>query len=389
MGIYSLSDFIKNLSSITNDKYFYEVLLTDFFCLYKNINPEIIYITQEINDGLIDSIVIPKNSNLGSVNVYFIQITTANKGEEYLQKFKDIDPYSIKQYKNILPPKKDINEIKVLISFYEKPFYEKFKDEIEIICSENLFKLFFENSIRYNLLLLDNRFKENFLENVFLRVYLWTYLHRIKAYDSDVINYYIYFFTLNINFIKNGDFKLLDNLFNISLLSNKDIINVFKKIDKNKHDILLYSDYSLVNLIVKTYKCSNKVNNNIVDLAIFLDSFSKFYSPKDFKIIPTKEYLSVYYNDTCIAYMPYNFHSMKNKKACFSFKCDFDVISKLGDKNIDQYIKSNDLISTKLANTIMTGLKHSGMNTTLRHPDIINDPYIVEILLKLSIPKNI
>lgn len=385
METYSLLNFQKHLLSYNKTSYFYEVLLTDFFCFYKNIDAEIVYVTQSGNDGKIDAIVIPKNLNLGVLNIYCIQITTSSKSKDYLKDFKNIDPYSIEQYKNILAPKENVTVNKVLLSFYESKSYENYQDDIEIICAEKLFTLIFENSIRYHLLLPNNNFEEDYLRNVSLREGLWTYLHRIKAYDTDIIGYYIYFFTLNLKFIKTRDFRLLDNLLNISSSSSKDIIEVFKKLDKNKYDLLLNSDYHLLNLIVKTYKCSNQINNSIVDLIFFLNSFEKEFSPIKLNIIPTKEYLSIYYNDICISYMPYNFHNIKNKKACFSFKCDFNNFYPLNNPHINTYIDSKRILSTKEANKIIKGLKHSGMQTTLRYPDLINDIYIIKIMLKFSI----
>lgn len=385
METYSLLNFQKYLLSFNKNSYFYEVLLTDFFCFYKDVDADIVYVTQNGNDGKIDAIVIPKNLNLGVINIYCIQITTSIKSINYLEDFKNINPYSIEQYKNILPIIKEKVEIKkVLISFYESKSYESYQDKIEIICGKNLSTMIFENSIRYHLLLSNNKFEESYLKNVSLREGLWTYLHRIKAYDTNIISYYIYFFTLNLKFIKTRDFMLLDNLLNISSSSNKDIIEVLKKIDKNKYELLFNSDYLLLDLIVKTYKCSNKINNNIVDLIIFLHSLTEESCFETLKIIPTKLYLSIYYNNLCISYMPYNFYNTKNKKACFSFKCNFDDLYNLGNTHIDDCIKNNRLISTKEANKVINGLKHSGMQSTLRYPNLSDDISLIKFMLKLS-----
>lgn len=387
MEKYSLEGFQDNLISYTNkSSYFFEVLLTDFFCLYKNIDTKIVYVTKSNNDGKIDSIVIPKNSYMGEINIYCLQITTSKKNAQYLEAFKSTDPYLIKQYQYILPPKKDIKIKKVLLSFYSAKSYEDYKDEIEIIDNEKLFSIIFENSIRYNLLLPNNKFNNKYFENVVLRESLWTYLHRINAYDTTIINQYIYFFNLNLNFIKNGDFELLDNMLTISNSSIKDIIDVFKNVDKTKYDLLISSDFSLLNQIIKTYKCYNKINDNIIDLILFLNSLYKSDNIfKNIECIPTTEYLSITSNGRCISYMPYNFSNHKNKKACFSFKCNFNDISCLHNDEINAAIKQGYLLSTAEANINIKGLNHTGMYSTLIHPDLKNDHNLIKILLKSSI----
>lgn len=387
MEKYSLENFQNNLISYTKkNSYFFEVLLTDFFCLYKNIDTKIIYVTKSNNDEKIDSIVIPKNSYIGEINIYCLQITTSKKNAQYLEAFKEIDPYSIKQYQYILPPEKDIKIKKVLLSFYSAKSYEDYKDDIEIIDSEKLFSIMFENAIRYKLLLPNNKLTNKYFENVVLREDLWAYLHRINAYDTTIINQYIYFFNLNLNFIKNGDFELLDNMLIISDSSIKDIIDVFKNVDKTKYDLLISSDFSLLNQIVKTYKCYNKINNNIIDLIFFLDSLRKsdnIFNNLEFK--PTREYLSINNKNRCISYMPYNFSNHKNKKACFSFKCNFNDISLLSNSDIDKSIGEGRLLSTIEANRTINGLNHTGMYSTLIHPNLKDDSNLIKILLQSSI----
>lgn len=395
MTRYSFDEFKKNILKLKDDitdSYFFEVMLTDFYCFENNISPEKIYISQPINDGKIDAIVLPKPSKDTLVKtIFFIQVSTSSKTSAYIKEFININPFKIKKYNEILKQYINYNQHKVLITF--EPSNKRVKSEdLEILSGDELFECMFENSIRYKLISNKNSFYDNYINNIKTRTFLWKDLHRLEMYDNSTIDSYIYFLTLNNNSIKNNEFDLINNLKLIWMSYYKDLLTTFKKLDSDSRDQILSGDEDNILILMNILKYNNpkKLEPSLVHLIITLN-YLKNNTKKLKNIIlkPTKQYLSLYYNDKCIAYFQYQYNKKDVKKSRFSFKCNLDKLNKSSyDKKtlIKEYIQHNRLVPTKLENGINKGLKHTGMYTTLIEPSKSDDDWdIIKILLCESI----
>ncbi len=394
MQTYSFEDFKSYIYELNAKygSYFIEIMLTDFYCFEKEIEADKIYISQSINDGKIDAIVVPKDINtIDKKTIYFIQVSTSSKDKKYINDFIKQNPYQIKQYTNILKdyPEGSINNHKVLMTFDSPKYYSSF-DDLEILSGDNLFECIFENSIRYKLIYDKNKLNDKYIENLETRMILWTDLHRLKIYDSDTINSYVYFLTLNNNAIKNNQFNLIYELKSIWQSYYYDVLSSLRTLDYNVQNEVINSDNSTIDILITIFKYTRKLDISLINLVKKLIAV-KNDNPllKNIELQPTKYYLSIYSGENkCIAYFQYEY--LKDvKKSRFSFKCNFDRLdnsSKNTNSLISTYLKNGRIVSTESEKANNPGLKHSGMSTTLTYPtDSDNDWNVIKELLCLSI----
>lgn len=400
MTTYSFDEFKNNIINITNSKntYFWEVMLTDFYCFQKDINPEKIYISKPVADGGIDAIVIPKNSSDIAVNtISVLQISTQCKSLKDIEDFLNIDPYDLQEYKKLLDDYADEKKYrihKVLITFNHNNTYSKF-NTLEIISGDKLFESIFESSIRYKLIYNKNTLKQEYIDNVNKRVLMWTELHRFKKYDQSIINSFIYFILLNYNSIKIGEFNLVSDLDSIWKSSFKDTISTLKFFNSNDRDKLIESDDDTCFILMTIFRYGNNLNSDIFNLVKRINLLKKNNSSLEKIVInPTIDYLSIYYNDNPIAYLQYVYNKkptseIKFVKSRFSFKCNFNEL--YDNKHflppiIKKYIDDKRLVSTKEENKNNTGATHTGMSTSLVLPSEDDDDWsVVSFLLHKSI----
>lgn len=135
-------------------------------------------------------------------------------------------------------------------------------------------------------------------------------------------------------------------------------------------------------------KTSNYVEYRNLDSHLILEKFlvnliSTNLNSFPFKIEVTKYYYSLYYKNNCIAYFTYDYYKTGNKKACFSFKCNYECIQKYIFFN--EVVHDKKVISTKILNDEARGLNHNGMSSSLRYPDLEKDKDYILKLIILSI----
>lgn len=391
MDNYSFNKFKNNISNIvsSNNSYFWEVMLTDFYCFEKEIEPEKIYISQPINDGKIDSIIIPKYLNdTTSKTIYVLQISTSSKSSNYIEEFIDTNPFNLTQYQEVLKDYKDYIIHKALITFNYNKAYPMFNDSLEIICSDSLFECIFENSIRYNLTYNKNNLKQKYIDNIEKRAILWKELHRLKKYDNSIINSFIYFISLNHSTLKTGQFNLISNINLIWESSFNDSISTLKFFNSDDRNKLINSDDDTFYILMTIFRYGNKLDSNILDLVEKVNLLKNNNSSlKDIVINPTLEYLSIYYNNKSIAYLRYEYNKSITKSR-FSFKCNFyELCSNKSTYNklIKDYIVNERLTSTK-EETQKKIAKNTGMSTTLVSPTDSSDDWdVISFLLTESI----
>lgn len=400
MSTYSFDEFKNNILNITdsNNTYFWEILLTDFYCFQKEIDPEKIYISKPINDGKIDSIIIPKSSNDTTIkNIHILQISTTSKDYNYINEFLNIVPYELSQYKDLLHNYKDEKKYtfhKVLITFNYNNIYSNF-DTLEIISGDELFESIFENSIRYKLIHNKNSLNQEYINNINKRVTIWKELHRFEVYSKEIIDSFIYFILINHSAIKTGNFNLISDLNSIWKISSQDALSTLKFFNSDYRNKLIESNDDTFFILMTIFRYGKNLNSNFFNLVKNINLLKQNNSTlKKISIEPTKDYLSIKYNEKTIAYLQYVYNKPKKenveyRKSRFSFKCNFN---KLFDEKstlpslVNSYLDNGRLVSTKEENKNKTGASHTGMSTSLIHPSEADyDWEVIEFLLCRSL----
>lgn len=398
-------NYIKSLKNIYGG-YFLEIMLTDFFCIYQQVNPKLIYITPEVADNGIDSIIVDKSRyEDGKDLMYIIQISSDYKDKGYLEEFKKKDIFSINKYENILENynKKNVKIKKVLITLKWGSWYDDFNKSILIFSNkeDELYLMLYEYSIKNSLITKECELEDRYIKDLQKRKKMWEEINR-RLYQKDIIKLYLSLLNKNYKFISELECDFVSEV--EKLIKNKinNLLDLFKNLkDSESKEKVLNMKYEEIQKLISIFEVTGKKNTDYMPVIKLIKSLSKLKNEvselNKIKTVITKEYISIYNRKNNIAYLYYIYDNRSNKKAIFCFNYKFEKLKKIDNDLIQDYIKNN-IISKRDKNvrasvgkdTVLNINKlknfYSKVEETNDNKEFIYDKIIeiLEILLKKS-----
>lgn len=322
-------DNINDLLSKLNN-YEFEVLITDIWCLYNNMDNNIkyskIFITPERNDCGIDSIIIPENNMSIKDKIYYIiQISKSRKAIGNLDSF--LNKSSLKNYSDIIP--QDYKNEKRVVLTLKKTNLKT--NNIKVISDKNLIDMVYKVGTYYKLIDGCGIFASEYISNIEFRTELWELINIYrKKQKYDIVDKYINILILNHELIKQKSFTMLES---INLIIDQRMNEVFdyitSKDEKEKHKAIIMTKFS----VVADDNCLKYIND-VEKLVEFLLEYI-CYDMSKYQISPRCTYLSLKSkkSNSVIAYFSYKYNK-KAKSYNFGFKCLMEDINKKYHKDI-------------------------------------------------------
>lgn len=395
-----IKTYIEDLLRKKLSSYEFEVFITDMYYIYLSILNKFqrvsdIYVTQESQDGGIDSILFEDFTK----SLVLLQISQGSKYKNQLKNFMNND--NIFKYKDLISKehtnirrviltldKCNINTSELKVIDGKKEMFLT-RNEVEIIDEQKLIELTIKSLKYIGVINEDDTInpekEKQYLSNISIKANFWRIAHNYRRKKSIKLRvnskYYLNVLDNTWDYLLTKDLKSLISLVDIMVHEQIEFANyVIQNIEENKNGN--YKDIELMRIMFTISKISDvKYNHKLIKELVKLILENIDYNLNDFEIKVGCKYISLKDKEKnkVIAYFTYQSTLPDVKKYHFRFYCsmlDIEVPKKYYNRILDS-----------LEGTDINDEWNLRQKCYLIYPNVNFDKKIINELLKVSIEK--